>query len=457
MFDESVDNFQPTMDRAAFRPQVIGVARLLRVVRTTLEQTFSLLWVSGEISNFSRAASGHWYFTLKDERAQVRCVMFRNRNQYLDWLPNDGLAVEVYAAVTLYEQRGDFQLTIEAIRRAGLGALYEAFERLKVRLGKEGLFDTARKKPLPAFPRQIGIITSPAAAALRDVLTVLQRRSPWIPLVIYPTPVQGEGAAHRIAVAIACAAQRAECDALILCRGGGGIEDLWPFNEEIVARAIAACPIPIVSGVGHETDFTIGDFVADRRAPTPTAAAELLSPNREDLRQRLMGLRTRLSKIQRRGLEAGMLHLDYLARALVHPGERLRRETTHLAQIHIRLRNAWLHFGSARLWHLERARMAMRGVRPDVARHLANQRQQRGRLQRALERCLEEAATRLAGLQANLAHLNPQAILERGFAVVRLLPAAEIVRSSRGLAPGDKLEVTFAEGSAQANVLERSP
>ncbi|MFZ3088502.1 MAG: exodeoxyribonuclease VII large subunit, partial [Methylotenera sp.] len=240
--------------------KVLTVSELNRLARNVLEQSFPLFWVSGEISNFTRAASGHWYFSLKDVGAQVRCVMFKGRNSYVDFMPREGDKVEARCTVTLYEARGDFQLTVEFIQRAGLGALFEAFEKLKNKLALEGLFDEAAKLAIPKHPKQIGIVTSPDAAALRDVLTTLKRRMPNIPVIIYPTPVQGKGAAELIANAINTANNRAECDVLIICRGGGSIEDLWQFNEEIVARAIAQCTIPTVSGVGHETDFTICDF-----------------------------------------------------------------------------------------------------------------------------------------------------------------------------------------------------
>ncbi|MDP2783649.1 MAG: exodeoxyribonuclease VII large subunit, partial [Sulfurimicrobium sp.] len=235
-------------------PPVLTVSELNRHAKAVLEQTFPLLWVGGEISNFTRATSGHWYFTLKDGQAQVRCAMFRHKSQYMEFRPENGMHVEVRALVTLYEARGEYQLSVESMRRAGLGALFAAFEKLKAKLAGEGLFDERHKQSLPAFPRRIGIVTSPAAAALRDVLTTLRRRMPNIPVVLYPAPVQGEGAGQKIAQAIQQADRRNECDVLILCRGGGSIEDLWAFNEEVVARAIAACKTPIVSGIGHETD-----------------------------------------------------------------------------------------------------------------------------------------------------------------------------------------------------------
>ena len=283
--------------------RVFSVRELNFAAKQLLENGLPLLWVRGEVSNFVCAASGHWYFSLKDEQAQVRCVMFRHKSQYLDWQPKNGMQVEVLALATLYEARGDFQLTLEQMRPAGLGALYEAFERLKKKLEGEGLFDAARKRVLPSMPAQIGIVTSPQAAALRDVLTTLARRMSGIPVVLYPTPVQGEGAAQKIAQAIRLANERAECDVLIVCRGGGSIEDLWAFNEEVVARAIAASTIPVVSGVGHETDFTIADFVADERAPTPTAAAQRVAPDRDALLRSLRDMAQHLQRAQRNRLQ----------------------------------------------------------------------------------------------------------------------------------------------------------
>src|SRR5689334_15776757 len=231
--------------------QVVSVAELNRIARELLERNLPLMWVAGEISNFKRYDSGHCYFTLKDAQAQVDCVMFRGRAQALGWQPQDGVKVEVRALASIYEARGKFQLNVEAMRRGGLGALYEAFERLKAKLEKEGLFDRARKRPVPRFPRAVGVVTSLRAAALRDVLTTLRKRMPRLPVVVYPAPVQGAGASERIAAAIAIAGARADCGVLIVCRGGGSIEDLWAFNEEAVARAILACPIPVITGIGH--------------------------------------------------------------------------------------------------------------------------------------------------------------------------------------------------------------
>jgi exodeoxyribonuclease VII large subunit len=442
--------FSPPFDGES---PVITVSELNRRAKQLLERNFPLTWIAGEISNFTRAASGHWYFSLKDGNAQVRCAMFRHKSQHLDWSPRDGMQVEVRAQVTLYEPRGEFQLSVEAIRRAGLGALYEAFERLKARLAKEGLFDEGRKKALPAFPRGIGIITSPAAAALRDVLTTLGRRMPAIPVTIYSTPVQGEGAALKIAEAIQTAGRRGESDVLILCRGGGSIEDLWAFNEEAVARAIAASPIPVVCGVGHETDFTIADFAADRRAPTPTAAAEMVSPNRADLRHRLEVLDARLARQMRQGLEGSMQQVDHLARRLVHPGERLQVRLDHLGQLDRRLHRAADHALTDHGWQLQRLAHRLTAAGPDIPARQARVRELEKRLILSMSRQMRHFETVMQGLEANLAHLNPQAVFDRGFSMVQAADG-QIVRDSAQLSPDDILKLTFARGSAAARVTE---
>jgi len=395
---------------SANAPHIISVSELNRMARDVLEQSFPLFWVSGEISNLTRAASGHWYFSLKDESAQVSCVMFRGRNSYLDWSPKEGDKVEARALVTLYEARGSFQLTIEFLQRAGAGALFEAFEKLKAQLQAQGLFDAALKKAIPAHPKQIGIVTSPDAAALHDVLTTLRRRMPNIPVVIYPTPVQGKGAATQIAHAINSASQRDECDVLIICRGGGSMEDLWQFNEEVVARAIANCHIPTISGVGHETDFTICDFVADVRAPTPTAAAELASPSREALFNKLKQLGEQLKRNSLYLLQQREQLLDYLARRLVSPTQQVALQTRQLEQLRYRL-----------------------GL--NIQQQL--QRQQRN----------------LRQLAQNLQHLNPQAVLSRGYAFAQN-KQGEIISNSHQIKAGDDIRLTFDVGSAEATITQ---
>jgi exodeoxyribonuclease VII large subunit len=433
--------------------QVWSVSALNRSVRDLLEHRFPLLWVAGEISNFTLARSGHLYFTLKDDQAQARCVMFRSRGAYLDWQPRDGMKVEVRALVTLYEPRGDFQLNVEFMRPAGLGALYEAFLRLRDRLEGEGLFDPALKRAPPPFPRAIGVVTSLAAAALRDVLTTLARRNPSIPVVIYPTAVQGEGAPAEIVAALAAAGRRRECDVLIVCRGGGSIEDLWAFNDERVARAIRECPIPVVVGVGHDTDFTIADFAADVRAPTPTGAAELVSPARDELRAGIGALAARLHRRVARDLDTRSQLLDHLTRRLVHPGRRLDAQAALVAQLRSRL-------GLAAAQSLERVGWRVRALADRAARGLPAlaplELRVSGLAQRAgaaASRALESRATRLGALIQNLSHLDPRAVLERGYSIVRDTDG-RIVRRSAGLAHGALLDVTFAEGGASARVEE---
>ncbi len=297
----------------------LTVSALNRAVAGLLERSFPLVRVQGEISNLTRAASGHWYFALKDDIAQVRCVMFRGRNSLLGWQPREGDAVEATAIVSLYEARGEFQLNVEFLQRAGLGRLYEEFLRLKQRLAAEGLFDADRKRTLPRLPRAVGVVTSLQAAALRDVVTALQRRAPYVRVVVYPVPVQGAEAGARIARMLARVGQRAEVDTVVLVRGGGSIEDLWAFNEEVVARAIRACPLPVVVGVGHESDYTIADFAADLRAPTPTAAAELVAPSADALRDEIASQLRHLARQLRSRLQGAAQRVDFAQRSLAVP------------------------------------------------------------------------------------------------------------------------------------------
>jgi exodeoxyribonuclease VII large subunit len=387
---------------------VLSVSALLRSVREALERRFPLAWIAGEISNFRPAASGHWYFTLKDEAAQVDCVMFRSRAAALDWTPAEGMRVEARSLVTLYEPRGRFQLNVEHMRRAGLGPLYERFLKLRAALEKEGLFDPSAKRPIPAFPRSIGVVTSRQAAALRDVLTTLHRRNPSIPVIVYPVPVQGEGAAAKIAEMLRVANARNECDVLLLVRGGGSIEDLWQFNEEVVARAIRASAIPVVVGVGHETDVTIADFAADQRAPTPTAAAELVSPSREELLARVAELAQRATREALRRIETAMQTVDALARRLIHPRERLRTSRQLLAQLSARLSFAAAHR-------------------------------------------LEALAAELAQLKGALGSLNPAAVLERGYSLTRNA-RGEVVREAAQVAEGERVTTTLAKGWIESEV-----
>ena len=388
------------------RSEVLPVSLFVSSARLIVERHLGLVWVSGEVSNFSRAASGHCYFVLKDDQAQVRCVMYRQKVQLLGLALRDGEQVEVRATPTIYEARGEFQLTVETVRRSGFGALYERFARLKARLEAAGWFAAARKRELPDFPRAIGLVTSPRAAALRDVLATLKRRMPSVPLILYPASVQGDGAAKEITAAIAAANAHAKVDVLIVCRGGGSIEDLWAFNEEMVARAVLESRLPIVSGVGHESDFTICDFVADARAPTPTAAAAMVAPDRTELLSRLLTTARRWGRALERALERRMQRLDLASRRLVHPAARLAQQGERL----------------------ERA--AVRWQRATAAR-------------------VESLAQCLSRLEAGLKHLSPQNVLDRGYGIVTTASGA-IVQDVAQVAIGAEVELTFARGAAGA-------
>ncbi len=445
----------PTLSSpSACAPQeILRVSELNRLARQVLEQRFPLLWVAGEVSNLTRAASGHIYFSLKDESAQVRCTLFKNRAQLLPWRLENGMQVEARALVSLFEARGDYQLNIETLRRAGMGALYEAFARLRDRLAAEGLFDPEQKRRLPAYPRQVGIITSLQAAALKDVLAALQRRAPHLPVVIYPTAVQGEGAPAQIAAALKAAGDRKECDVLILARGGGSIEDLWSFNEEIVARALHASPIPVVSGVGHETDTTISDFAADQRAATPTAAAEMVSAGFVEAAPQLSGLHRRLTRAMSRTLENRAQRLDTLGYRLVHPGERLARARMAAAHLGSRLAGALARRLESSRRRLAQLATSLERGRPDITRHSRHLEQLESRLSRATAQALASRTRRLEALADHLLHLNPEAVLTRGYSIVRN-PAGEVVRDAATLTPGEDLRLQFALGAARAKVTE---
>ncbi|MCO5107507.1 MAG: exodeoxyribonuclease VII large subunit [Burkholderiaceae bacterium] len=418
-----------------------------------MQRSVPPVWVTGELSNVTRAASGHWYFTLKDAAAQVRAVMFRGRAQYVDFSPREGDRVEVRASVTLYEPRGDYQLAVESMRRAGAGDLYQRFLQLKARLQAEGLFDPQRKRPLPALPRAIGIVTSPQAAALRDVLTTLRRRSPGVPVVVYPTPVQGADAPAAIVAALGAAARRRECDVLLLVRGGGSIEDLWAFNDEAVARAVAASPIPVVSGVGHETDFTIADFVADQRAPTPTAAAALAAPDRRELLQAADALGERIARAWARLVESLEQRLDTGARLLRSPSTQWQERALRLRALADRIAAAGRHSLEQRAMGVERLRAGLRAPRLDVAAHRLDAAAQG--LLRVAQVSLDRREERIGRLEGALALVSPQAVLERGYAIVRDA-AGQVVRAPGDTAVGDALSVTLARGGLRVEVRETS-
>lgn len=431
--------------------EMLTVSQLNQAVARILERNFALTWVAGELSNVTRAASGHWYFTLKDANAQVRAVMFRGRAQYVDFQPREGDKVEVRATVGLYAARGDFQLNVEMMRKAGVGNLYEAFLKLKATLEAEGLFDAARKRELPAFPRTIGIVTSPQAAALRDVITALRRRAPHVQLILYPTLVQGEGSAEKIAEAINTASRRAECDLLIVGRGGGSLEDLWSFNDERVARAIARCSMAVISGVGHETDFTIADFVADLRAPTPTAAAEMAATPTADWLAHLSQHAHDLSDAMRRQLDDHTQTLDWHASRLQSPAAAIRQQRLRIAALQLRLQHATRTPVSAARFALEQIKGRLQHALPDTGLR-------RGQLVARATALSTAFNARFAGnrhrhetLGAQLELLAPQRTLERGYAIVRD-EQGQVLRDPARLEPAQALELKLASGSARIEI-----
>ncbi|MFZ5502911.1 MAG: exodeoxyribonuclease VII large subunit [Pseudomonadota bacterium] len=433
--------------------RVWGVAEVNFAVKQLLEANVPLLWVRGEISNLLKAASGHLYFSLKDDAAQVRCVMFRHKNQWANYTPANGQAVEVLAAASLYEQRGDYQLLIEQMRPAGQGALFERFEQLKQLLAGQGLFAAERKQPIPHLPARIGVVTSPQAAALRDVLTTLRQRLPRVPVVLYPTAVQGAGSAEKIAAAIKLANRRAECDVLIVCRGGGSIEDLWAFNEECVARAIAASGIPVISGIGHETDFTIADFVADERAATPTAAAQRALPDRRALLAELSNLAQHLARSQTQRLYNTMQRVDFLQRRLVHPARQVARQGERLAQLQHRLQRA-LRQRNQQQWHWQAVLQRFHGIGEKLVRRRESQVNLAQRLLRAAQSAQLQRAARLNSAAQQLAILNPQQVLARGYSLVQDA-RGEIVRDVAKLPLGAALTITFAKGRGHAELKDK--
>jgi len=438
-------------DTTCAAPPVLTVSALNAQVARLLERSFPLTWIGGEISNFTRAGSGHWYFTLKDDAAQVRAVMFRGRAQFAGFIPREGDKVEVRALVTLYGARGDYQINVEAIRRAGVGALYEAFLRLKEKLAARGLFDQERKRALPLFARAIGIVTSAQAAALRDILSALKRRAPHVRVVLYPTQVQGQLAAEKIAQAINTASRRAEVDVLLVCRGGGSIEDLWCFNEEVVAHAIAACSMPVVAGVGHETDFTIADFSADLRAATPTAAAELAATPHADWMASLAADSADLRRAMRRTLAEANLGLDNYARRLLSPSVQIGHQRLRLVALSTALTHAVRAPVNRHRFVLAQLQQRWARHRPDVRALRAEIASQQRHCAASFASQLQQRRDALGALAAQLELLNPQRTLERGYAIVRDA-SGKVVRAPGQIKVQQALTVRLAEGSAEVGI-----
>ena len=444
------------MSQLARERQVLRPSQLNALARDLLEGSFAQVWVEGEISNFSRPASGHAYFTLKDERAQVRCALFKPKAQALRFLPRDGLQVLARGRLTLYEARGDYQLVLEHMEEAGEGALRRAFEQLKARLAAEGLFDQARKRPLPAFPRRLGVITSPRGAAVRDVLSVLSRRFPLMAVEVLPVPVQGDGAAAQIMDMLRRAGASGRYDVLLLTRGGGSLEDLWAFNDEALARAVAASPVPVVSAVGHEIDSSLTDFAADLRAPTPSAAAELLVPERGELAARLDQRHRQLQSLLARMNTARAQRADqaFLKLQALRPQLRLERGRGRLEALRRRMDVALAQpLGGA----AERAAKLLRRLdqahpRRRLQEHRHRLQLQVQRLHAAPPRALAQHRLRLQGLARALAAISPLATLARGYAIVQRESDGAIVRGPADASPGERLQARMADGTLRLRV-----
>jgi len=449
---ESVDTPLP----GGGRERPLSVSELNRDVRTLLETELPRLWVEGEISNLARPASGHVYFSLKDDGAQIRCAFFRQRQRGLAFRPENGQQVLVRGRVSLYEPRGDYQMIVEQMEEAGEGELRRRFDALKKKLAAEGLFDEALKRPIPRLPRRIGVVTSPTGAAVRDILHVLARRFPAVPVIVYPTAVQGDAAPAEIVAALETAGRRAECDVLILARGGGSLEDLWSFNEEAVARAVRTSPVPVVTGIGHEIDFTIADFAADLRAPTPSGAAELVVPDWREWSLRADQAARRLASALDRRLQERGQTLDRLARrlTLASPARRLRHQHERLDALSRRMaaaRAAILTGAGHRLERLEARLLAASPAGRLQALHgrwtLADR-----TLRRVMPERLQALRTRLAGDARALNTVSPLATLERGYAIVTAEAGGAVLRDAAEAAPGLRVKARLARGAVVATV-----
>lgn len=435
--------------------EIYTVSRLNREVRFLLEGSFPSLWIEGEISNFAAPHSGHWYFSLKDATAQVKCAMFRPQNRRLTITPKDGMHVIIKARISLYEGRGDYQLLVEHLEDAGIGKLQKEFEALKKKLSAAGLFDATHKKTLPAFPQTIGVITSPTGAAVRDILSVLKRRFPCAPVIIYPTLVQGDQASVNIVKAIETANHRKECDVIILARGGGSIEDLWPFNEEIVAHAIYQSELPIISGVGHEIDFTIADFVADVRAPTPSAAAELATPNQAELLESIEDDNSQLLRLMKQQLQRLQQQLDWTQKHLQqqHPKRRLVEQQQQLDFCEIELVRLQTKFLTALKSRTDNFKEKLYANTP---KHLIREKRyqlhtQEQRLQTLVQQQLRKDQQSLSNLAATLDALSPLATLKRGYAIASRNNKT-ILRSIDQVTLNEKIQVRLMEGSLECIV-----
>jgi len=441
-----------SMDRPF--PDVLTVSELTREIRDLLEDHFPDLWVEGEISNLRIPPSGHLYFTLKDDSSQIRAVIFKTQARRLRFVPKDGLQILCRGRVSLYEKRGEYQLILESMEPKGIGALQLAFLQLKERLEKEGLFDAGRKRPIPILPQKIGIVTSPTGAVIQDILRIIERRFENVQILLYPVRVQGEGASSEIAKAITYFSDQSDVNVMIVGRGGGSLEDLWPFNEEPIARAIYRSKIPVISAVGHETDYTIADFVADVRAPTPSAAAELVVKDKRELIHTLYHLVTRLENQIGESLQAWRTHLFHLRKRLGDPSKRLESTILRADELENRLHTLIL-------WNLQRKREAFSHHQKTLILQRPKQRVERMRLfisqiGRDLEQNLKYSLAMrrgtVKGLMGKLDSLSPLAILQRGYSITRKLPSLSIVRRASQVKPGDQVQVRLFQGALVCDI-----
>ncbi|MGL4184317.1 MAG: exodeoxyribonuclease VII large subunit [Thiotrichaceae bacterium] len=434
---------------------VLSISQLNAEVSQLLSQGFAAVWVEGEISNFTCASSGHLYLTLKDAGAQVRCALFKGNAMRLKLNPRNGLKVVARGKIGLYEPRGDYQMVLDTMEEAGEGALQRQFEALKQQLQAQGLFADTHKQALPSFPRAIGVVTSPTGAAIRDIINVLKRRCPQIPVLVYPVLVQGEGAKEQIAQAIAQADREQRCEVLIVARGGGSIEDLWAFNEEIVAQAIYQCSLPIISGVGHEIDFTIADFVADQRAPTPSAAAELVSPDMQALQQRVQQLKLQLWRFQQRQLQSAYQQVQQLSQRLnqQRPTQKLQQKAQRLDELDLRLNAAIqrrLQQQHLRLTHLQ-TRLQQRSPQRQLQQQHAQLERLQTRLQRALQQRMDKAHSRFVLQVSKLKTLSPLATLERGYSITQNAQGHVITQAAQ-VSVGETLITRVVQGQIESVV-----
>ncbi|ORF00066.1 exodeoxyribonuclease VII large subunit [Snodgrassella alvi] len=434
-----------------FAPAALSVSELNAYARQLLEDNLIDLWVGGEVSNLTRAASGHFYFSLKDARAQVRCVLFKGVAQQLSQPLQEGDHIEVAGKISIYEARGEFQITINAVRHKGLGQLYEAYERLKQQLTAEGLFSKERKRPLPVHPKVVGVVTSLAAAALRDVVTTLRRRHSVIRVIVYPTAVQGAGSERQIAAAITSANQQALADVLIICRGGGSIEDLWSYNEEIVVRTVADSTIPTVSGVGHETDFTLTDFAADVRAPTPTAAAELVSPDMAQLRHNVTQWQKRIHQLLEQRYYDASQKLDWLARQLKHPQQNWQQQQQQLRDLARLLQIGMQRQIRQHRQNLIQQQRSLENTRPQTIHALQALEYRKQQLHQIWQNIFMRAQQRLQQQTSVLQAVSPLQILARGYSVVTN-QRGQVIRDANKLKTGQYLNIRFAGGERSVQV-----